>query len=80
MGLAVVNGLIFAVGGFDGNYYLRSAEVFDPETNLWRKFNNVPFSTFVMHAHDIQRSYSLFLNRSLCHNELPPVRRGCSCS
>lgn len=36
MGLAVVNGLLYAVGGFDGTSYLKTIEVYDPEQNQWR--------------------------------------------
>jgi kelch-like protein 20 len=36
VGLAVVNGQLYAVGGFDGTAYLKSIEVYDPEQNQWR--------------------------------------------
>ena len=31
MGLAVVNGQLYAVGGFDGTTYLKNVETFDQE-------------------------------------------------
>lgn len=34
--MAVVNGQLYAVGGFDGTAYLKTIEVYDPETNQWR--------------------------------------------
>jgi N-acetylneuraminic acid mutarotase len=33
---AVINGLLYVVGGFDGGNYLASAEAYDPGTNTWR--------------------------------------------
>lgn len=36
VGLAVVNGQLYAVGGFDGTAYLKTIEVYDSETNQWR--------------------------------------------
>lgn len=36
VGLAVVNGQLMAVGGFDGTTYLKTIEVYDPDANTWR--------------------------------------------
>jgi hypothetical protein len=36
VGLAVVNGQLMAIGGFDGTTYLKTIEVYDPETNSWK--------------------------------------------
>lgn len=36
VGLAVVNGQLYAVGGFDGTAYLKTIEVYDSESNQWR--------------------------------------------
>ena len=38
MGLAVVNGQLYAVGGFDGTTYLKNVETFDQEVTN-RVFN-----------------------------------------
>ena len=35
LGLACVNRLLFAVGGFDGKERLRSVECYDPEKDEW---------------------------------------------
>lgn len=37
VGLAVVNGQLYAVGGFDGTTYLKTVEVYDRECNQWRQ-------------------------------------------
>lgn len=34
-GVAVLDGLLYIIGGFDGNNYLQDADVYDPETNSW---------------------------------------------
>ena len=34
--MAVVNGQLFAVGGFDGTTYLKTIEVYDKEANSWK--------------------------------------------
>jgi kelch-like protein 20 len=36
VGLSVVNGLLYAVGGFDGTTYLKTVEVYDPDQNQWK--------------------------------------------
>lgn len=36
VGLAVVNGQLYAVGGFDGTTYLKTIEVYDKEANNWK--------------------------------------------
>ena len=36
VGLAVVNGQLLAVGGFDGTTYLKTIEVFELSSNQWR--------------------------------------------
>lgn len=36
VGLAVVNGQLYAVGGFDGTAYLKTIEFYDTEQNQWR--------------------------------------------
>ncbi|MGH0125838.1 UNVERIFIED_CONTAM: hypothetical protein FKN15_025006 [Acipenser sinensis] len=36
VGLAVVDGILLAVGGFDGTTYLKSVEAYSLDTNTWR--------------------------------------------
>jgi kelch-like protein 19 len=36
VGVAVVNRLMYAVGGYDGNERLRSMECYHPENNEWK--------------------------------------------
>ena len=43
VGLAVVNGQLMAVGGFDGTTYLKTVEVYDPETKSWRMCGNMNY-------------------------------------
>ena len=35
VGVAVLNDLLYAVGGHDGQSYLNSIERYDPQTNQW---------------------------------------------
>jgi kelch-like protein 18 len=35
LGVATLNGKIYACGGYDGSSFLRSVEVFDPLLNKW---------------------------------------------
>lgn len=34
-GLAVLNGLVYAVGGFNGSLRVRSVDVYDPISDTW---------------------------------------------
>ena len=34
-GVAALDGLLYVIGGFDGNNYLRDVDVYDPQTNSW---------------------------------------------
>ena len=36
VGVSVINGRLYAVGGFDGSSYLKSVESFDLSLNQWR--------------------------------------------
>lgn len=36
LGVAVLNGCIYAVGGFDGSTGLNTAEMYDTQTGKWR--------------------------------------------
>ncbi len=35
LGVAVLEGKLYACGGYDGSTFLRSVEVFDPKTEKW---------------------------------------------
>ncbi|MGH0129213.1 UNVERIFIED_CONTAM: hypothetical protein FKN15_069719 [Acipenser sinensis] len=37
VGVAVVNGLLYAIGGYDGQSRLSTVEVFNPETDIWTR-------------------------------------------
>lgn len=35
VGVAVINRLLYAVGGYDGNQRLKSVECYNPERDVW---------------------------------------------
>ena len=35
LGVAALNGIVYACGGYDGKAFLNSVEAFDPKTGLW---------------------------------------------
>merc|ERR1712233_297856 len=41
LGVAVMNGKLYALGGFDCAVRLKSAEVYDPETNKWSEISDM---------------------------------------
>ena len=43
VGLAVVNGQLMAIGGFDGTTYLKTVEVYDPEQNCWKLYGGMNY-------------------------------------
>lgn len=43
VGLAVVNGQLMAIGGFDGTTYLKTIEVYDPEQNCWKLYGGMNY-------------------------------------
>ena len=43
VGLAVVNGQLMAIGGFDGSTYLKTIEVYDPESNSWNLYGGMNY-------------------------------------
>lgn len=36
LGVATLNGKLYACGGYDGSSFLRSVEVYDPSFDLWK--------------------------------------------
>lgn len=41
VGVAVVNGLLYAIGGYDGQSRLSTVEVFNPETETWTRVSSM---------------------------------------
>uniref|UniRef100_A0A3Q2DDE8 Kelch-like ECH-associated protein 1b n=1 Tax=Cyprinodon variegatus TaxID=28743 RepID=A0A3Q2DDE8_CYPVA len=41
VGVAVINRLLYAVGGYDGNTFLDSVECYDPETDSWSEVTHM---------------------------------------
>ncbi|KAJ3596502.1 hypothetical protein NHX12_002909 [Muraenolepis orangiensis] len=41
VGVAVVNGLLYAIGGFDGQSRLSTVEVYNPETDAWTRVSSL---------------------------------------
>lgn len=39
----MVNGQLYAVGGFDGTTYLKTVEVYERESNSWRHSGNMNY-------------------------------------
>ena len=58
MGLAVVNGQLMAVGGFDGTTYLKTIEVYDPDANTWRY---VAQNIYMAHKIKLMDLYLLYI-------------------
>lgn len=41
VGVAVVNGLLYAIGGYDGQSRLSTVEVYNPETDSWTQVSSM---------------------------------------
>lgn len=44
IGVALLGGCLIAVGGYDGNQYLKTVEQFDPESNEWNQLAPLNFN------------------------------------
>ncbi|XP_061150517.1 kelch-like protein 18 [Syngnathus typhle] len=56
VGVAVVNGLLYAIGGYDGQSRLSTVEVYNPETDAWTRVSSMnsqrsAMGTVVMDGH-----------------------------
>lgn len=41
VGVAVINGLLYAIGGYDGQSRLSTVEVYNPETDSWTRVSSM---------------------------------------
>lgn len=41
VGVAVVNGLLYAIGGYDGQSRLSTVEVYNPESDSWTRVSSM---------------------------------------
>uniref|UniRef100_A0A0K0DGB3 Kelch-like protein n=1 Tax=Angiostrongylus cantonensis TaxID=6313 RepID=A0A0K0DGB3_ANGCA len=41
VGVASMGGLVYAIGGHDGQRYLNTVEAYDPVTNSWRPVTDI---------------------------------------
>lgn len=44
IGCALLGDRLMAVGGYDGNHYLKTAEEYDPESNEWTQVSLLTYS------------------------------------
>ena len=44
LGVAVLNGRLYVLGGFDSSVRLKSAECFDPTTNCWSPIASMSYA------------------------------------
>lgn len=77
VGVAVLNRLLYAIGGFNGRERLRTVEVYDPESNKW-----IEVSEMLYTIGDIYLSFSRFsarrrtLRSRAIHPHAVPVTQG----
>lgn len=77
----MVNGIIYAVGGYDGSAHLNTMECFDPMTNTWRTVASMASrrsSAGVAVLNDMLYVVGEWYNRYLCcPSEFQNVLRRC---
>lgn len=49
VGVAVVNGLLYAIGGYDGQSRLSTVEVYNPETDNWTRVSSMNSQRRLVH-------------------------------
>jgi hypothetical protein len=50
MGVGLINGVLYAVGGANNNFYFRTVEAYDPATNSWSTKAPMPTSRYMLGA------------------------------
>ena len=63
LGVAALNGKIYAVGGYDGSSFLKSVEIFDPVTNKWYIFKKQLSHNYLMF---LKMGFSNLHNSGIC--------------
>ncbi|KAG7273874.1 hypothetical protein CRUP_025935 [Coryphaenoides rupestris] len=58
VGVAVVNGVLYAIGGFDGQSRLSTVEVYNPETDTWTRVSSM----------NSQRRWTVVTEMSACRS------------
>ena len=54
LGVATLNGKIYACGGYDGSSFLKTVEVFDPVTKKWAQVNDLGFMDLGLTSYRIE--------------------------
>lgn len=72
VGVAVINRLLYAVGGFDGTHRLSSSECYNPERDEWKSM--AAMNTVRSGAGEEQREHTDF-GQNLRSDSLPFSRR-----
>lgn len=73
VGVAVVNGMLYAIGGYDGQLRLSTVEVYNPETDTWARAGSMNSKRRYPQAHTWHQGAPCWVSRGTSRSQASPA-------